>query len=142
MSKTIRTLSIVAVVAATIAAANTAVAAPKAALYLGPGQGPQSLPKFGFVSYNNGWGEHVTQVFWGSRAQQFGLERHDIIMAINGRPLTYPGSWNDALREATYQGDFMTLKIRDRNTGAIVFRTVSIWGYTSPPPVVYKSQAP
>jgi len=132
MSKPIRALSVLAIATITIAAANTALA-------IGHNHGHHrgaGLPKFGFVSHNTGHGEHVTRVLYGSRAHRLGLETHDTIMAINGRPLNYVGSWYDVLREATYQGDYMTLTIRDRRTGRIVYRTISVWG--GAPPVVYK----
>ncbi len=142
MSTQVRSLLVVAIATTAIAAANTASA-------VSPGhQGghhhhTSSLPKFGFVSHNTGWGEQVTRVFCNSRAQRFGLERHDVIMAINGRPLTYKGSWYDALRDATYQGEYMTLQIRDHRTGQIVQRTVSIWGGPSQTPkAVHYQQSP
>ena len=61
------------------------------------------LPKFGFSSFNiHGFGERVTSVRWGGIAQRMGLESGDTILSLNGYPLTYHGSWNDALREAVY----------------------------------------
>ena len=66
--------------------------------------GGYDLPKFGFSSFNiNGFGERVTNVRWGGIAQRMGLESGDMILSLNGYPLTYHGSWNDALREAVYQ---------------------------------------
>jgi len=106
--------------------APAAVAAPPQALLLAPGEpnGPGYwLPKFGFASFNiNGFGERVTFVNWNSLAAQLGLEPGDVILSMNGFPLTYTGSWNDALQQAMYNGGYVQLRIRDVNTGFIAYR--------------------
>jgi hypothetical protein len=113
--------------------ATTAVAAPPQALLIAPGEpnGPYfPLPKFGFASFNiNGFGERITYVKWNSRAAQLGLEPGDVILSMNGIPLSYTGSWNDALRQAMLDGGWVQLRIRDVNTGYIAFRQTFVGGY-------------
>lgn len=95
-----------------------------------PGQGCYELPRFGFSSFNiNGFGERITGVRWGGLAQQMGLESGDVILRLNGYPLSYHGSWNDALREAMNQGGYVRLTIRDVRTGSIRNRETYVGGY-------------
>ena len=84
------------------------------------------VPRFGFSSYNiNGVGERVTYVRWGSLASQFGLERGDLILSMNGHRLTYHGSWNDALEDAFFHHDgLVRLKIRNVRSGFVVTRSM------------------
>jgi hypothetical protein len=115
-------------VAATFTA-SPASAEPKA-LLLSPGADPDfappMLPRFGFSSYNiNGVGERVTHVRWGGLASQFGLERGDLILSMNGHRLTYHGSWNGALEDAFFHHDgLVRLKIRDVRSGFVVTRSM------------------
>jgi len=85
------------------------------------------LPKFGFSSFNiNGFGEQVTHVRWGGRAARMGLEPGDIILSMNGFPLTYHGAWNDALRSAMANGGWVQLTIRDVRTGLLAYRQTHV----------------
>jgi hypothetical protein len=99
-----------------------------------PGFVPQPyLPKFGFASFSiNGVGERVTFVRWGGLASQFGLEPGDIILSMNGYPLTYHGSWNDALYNAMSNSGWVQLKIRDVRTGFIAQRQLFVGGGGGP----------
>ena len=117
--------------------ASSAAAEPKA-LLLSPGADPHfvphALPRFGFSSFNiDGVGERVTHVRWGSLASQFGLERGDIILSMNGHRLTYHGSWNDALEDAFFHHDgLVRLRIRDVRTGFIATRQMFLGGGVGP----------
>jgi predicted metalloprotease with PDZ domain len=114
---------------------STSVAAPptsKLLLQPGGGGGNYGLPKFGFSSSNNGFGERVLNVRWGSRAQGLGLEPGDVILSLNGYRLSYPGSWSDALAQALYDGNYVRLKVRDVRTGNIRFRETYV-GYNNGP---------
>jgi membrane-associated protease RseP (regulator of RpoE activity) len=98
------------------------------------GLAPQpSLPKFGFSATNiQGYGERVVNVRWGSLAAQIGLEPGDIILSMNGYPLSYQGSWNDALSNAMASGGVVRLRIRDVRTGQIVQRQQYLGGGEGP----------
>jgi hypothetical protein len=111
----------------TLVTISTASASQPKALLLNPGYDPSpscyDLPKFGFSSFTiNGFGERVTSVRWGGIAQQMGLESGDVILGLNGYPLTYHGSWNNALREAMNNGGWVELTIRDVRTGFVSTR--------------------
>jgi membrane-associated protease RseP (regulator of RpoE activity) len=125
-----------------LSASSTAVAAPpQQKLLIAPGEPNGSwfpLPKFGFASFNTGFGERVTNVRWNSRAARLGLEPGDLILSMNGIPLRYTGSWNDALRQAMYDGGFVRLRVRDVRTGFVVTRTTWIDCYDGP--IQYKNQ--
>jgi hypothetical protein len=121
----------------TLITVSAASAAPPQKLlmnpYPGQGQGGWELPKFGFSSFNNGWGERITGVRWGGIAQRMGLENGDTILSLNGYPLSYHGAWKDALREAVYQnGGHLKLKVRDVRTGQIAFRHTYIGDICGP----------
>lgn len=113
------------------ASISTATASPPKALLLNPNPGHDcyELPRFGFSSFSiNGFGERVTGVRWGGIAQRMGLESGDIILSLNGYPLTYHGSWTDALREAVYNGGYVQLRVRDVRTGFIATRETYVGG--------------
>ena len=94
---------------------------PKA-LLIAP-QPDYCLPEFGFASFNiAGVGERVTYVRWGGLASQLGLEPGDMILRMNGFPLSYHGAWNDALSQAVVNGGWVQLTIRDVRTGFLAHR--------------------
>lgn len=150
MSTITRKTVLALLVSLTVFTISSASAAPPKALLLNPnpgGGGCYELPKFGFSSFSiDGFGERITNVRWGGIAQQMGLESGDVILSLNGHPLTYHGAWNDALREAVYNGGFVKLKIRDVRTGFTAFRQTYVGNYGGPVehynyngPVTYKS---
>jgi hypothetical protein len=120
---------------------STSVAAPPKSYLLTPGGGGNfGLPKFGFSSSNiYGYGERVLNVRWGSRAESLGLEPGDVILSLNGYQLSYPGSWNDALSQALYNGNFVRLKVRDVRTGGIRFRETWVDYNSGPVQNYYKA---
>jgi predicted metalloprotease with PDZ domain len=138
MNTSTRTIAfaLVAGLVAVVFTASPASAEPKAMLFNpgdDPGFVPQPLPKFGFASFNiHGVGERITHVRWGGLASQFGLERGDTILSLNGFPLTYHGAWTDALREAMYTGGVVRLRIRDWRTGFVVSRQMFVGGGYGP----------
>ena len=88
------------------------------------------LPKFGFDSQLiAGYGEQVTFVQRGSKAFRLGLEEQDVILALNGKRLTYRGAWHVALESAMNEGGAVTLKVRDARTGAIAIRQSNLLNY-------------
>jgi hypothetical protein len=132
------------------ASISTATASPPKALLLNPNPGHDcyDLPKFGFSSFSiNGYGERITGVRWGGIAQRMGLENGDVILSLNGYPLTYHGSWNDALQQAVYNnGGYVKLRVRDVRTGFVAFRQTYVGNGYGPiehnhynGPVTYKS---
>ena len=118
------TFALVAVVALSATASQ-----PKA-LLIAPEHGHDyCLPQFGFSSFNiHGVGERVTFVRWGGLASQLGLEPGDLIVSMNGFPLTYHGAWNDALSQAVYNGGWVQLAIRDVRTGLLAYRQTFLGG--------------
>jgi hypothetical protein len=110
-----------------IVVTSAAASQPKAVLIAPPHDHCFDLPKFGFSSFNvDGFGEQVTFVRWGGRASRMGLEPGDIIVSLNGFPLTYHGSWNDALRQAVNNGGWVQIVVRDVRTGDFAYRQTFI----------------
>ena len=73
-------------------------------------------------------------VRYGGRASQLGLEPGDIILSLNGMPLTYRGSWNDALSHAVFHdGGLVRLRVRDVRTGHVVRREIFVGGHGDGP---------
>lgn len=151
MTTIIRKTALALMAALTLATISTASASQPQALLLNPNSGPgcYDLPRFGFSSFSiNGFGERVTSVRWGGIAQRMGLESGDVILSLNGYPLTYHGSWNNALRETMYNnGGFVKLKILDVRTGFIAFRQTYVGDSYGPvvynhynSPVTYKNK--
>jgi hypothetical protein len=114
-------LSLVSFVTPTIAAG------PNNRLLIAPGE-PYGLPKFGFSSSTiYGYGEQIVSVRPFGRAASLGLEPGDVLLSLNGYRLTYPGSWNDALSRALYDGNgYVRLTVRDVRTGSIRVRTTYV----------------
>ncbi len=153
-----RKLTSLAIALATTLAFVSAATAQQALLVQNPNPAVQPapifLPKFGFQSYNlSGIGERVTYVQCHGLAADLGLEPGDIVLSLNGMPLTYHGAWNQALQSAMYQGGMVQLAIRDVNTGAIVYRNTFVGGtpgvgpitpkvahYGTPGPIVHYNQ--
>ena len=125
-------LALVASLTLVLISTPFAVAAGPKALLLNPGPN-YNLPKFGFQSFNiYGVGERVTFVQWGGRAAQLGLEPGDLILSLNGFPLTYHGSWNDALYQTASNSGLVRLKIRNVRNGQIAFRQIYTGGIVGP----------
>ena len=102
---------------------SSAVASHPQVLLVAPDPYCHDLPRFGFSSFSmNGFGERVTNVRWGGIAARMGIESGDVILSLNGFPLSYHGSWNDALRNAMNNGGWVQLTIRDVRTGFIATR--------------------
>lgn len=136
---TTRYLLLALLASLTLGLVSTVEAAPPQALLIAPEPEWYDLPRFGFSSYNiYGIGERVTGVRWGSLAARIGLERGDVILAMNGFPLTYHGAWNDSLREAMYNGGWVQLTIRDVRTGRLAVRETYVGSY-GPGPITPRS---
>jgi hypothetical protein len=123
--KTAFTLSASLVLIALVAMPAAAQPQP---LLLAPGH-DYCLPQFGFSSFNiRGVGDRVTFVRWGGLASQLGLEPGDMILSMNGYPLSYHGAWNDALSQAVVNGGWVQLMIRDVRTGYVAYRETFVGG--------------
>jgi hypothetical protein len=126
MSKLMKNTILAVAASLALVAASTPVthASQPKALLINPTPDPGCyLPKFGFNSFNiGGVGERVTYVQWGGLAAQMGLEPGDLILSVNGFPLSYHGSWNDALLSAMQNGGLVQLTIRDVRTGWLANR--------------------
>jgi len=127
-------LALVATLTLLTVSASVANADGPKALLINPNPGPDCyLPKFGFDSFNiGGVGDRVTFVQWGGLASQMGLEPGDLLLSMNGFPLSYHGAWNDALRSAVLNGGFVQLTIRDVRTGWLATRQLYIGGGYGP----------
>ena len=124
--KTVFILSTSLILVAVVALSANA-SQPKA-LLLAP-EPDYCLPEFGFASFNiAGVGERVTFVRWGGLASRLGLEPGDMILSVNGYPLSYHGAWNDALHEAVANGGWVQLTIRDVRTGFLAHRQTFVGG--------------
>ncbi|MCC7475447.1 MAG: hypothetical protein IT425_08635 [Pirellulales bacterium] len=135
-------LSLFVVLTLSTATTSTIAAPPKKALLLNPG-GSYDLPRFGFASASiPGYGERVVHVHYGSRAAMLGLEPGDVILSLNGYPLTYAGSWNDALANALFEGNYISLQIRDVRTGLIMYRETMIGFEHGPVVPHFRKMAP
>lgn len=123
-------LALVAAMTLVTLSASIASASQPKALLINPHPGHDCyLPKFGFNSFNiGGVGERVTYVQWGGLASQMGLEPGDLILSLNGFPLSYHGSWNDALLSAMQSGGLVQVTVRDVRTGWLATRQLFLGG--------------
>ena len=87
-----------------------------------------TLPRLGFFGYLAvGQALQVAQVAPFSRAAAMGLEPGDLILQVNGVPMTYAGAYEQALGLATINDGWVTLQIRDWRTGMVVARTTKLY---------------
>ena len=94
-----------------------------------PRPSPATLPQFGmYADCIHGCGLQVRSVSFGSRAWRMGMEPGDLILSLNGRPLTYSGAWQNALAEAMRFGGNVTLAVQDVRTGTIAYRATNVFG--------------
>jgi S1-C subfamily serine protease len=120
----------IGVVAAALFAAGAAAARagsikrPPAA----PGAAPvdrDPLPDFGLGIDGefNGRGIRITRAPSGGHAAQVGIERGDVLLAINGSPVRTPEDW---VRMMTDNNGRFNIRLRDVRTGGITYRDVDL----------------
>ena len=99
-----------------------------AAPLLAPGVG-MTPPRVGYwYQAIPGYGFRVIGVEPGSPAAFMGLEIGDIVLALNGFPLTYYGADLPARAQAVQTGGWITMRILDVRSGMIVVRSANLFG--------------
>ena len=107
-------------------------------------QPPSAPPPIGF-QYRAipGFGYRIVGVFPGSPAERMGLEIGDLVLAINGHPLSYHGAHVAALMQSATRGGVVTLRVQDIRTGAVTVRSGNLLSaapvapFPSAPPVPF-----
>lgn len=91
--------------------------------------------QLGFSGRNVGYGVEVLRVNRGSTADRLGLERGDVVVGVNGRPVH---CLSDYFRELRRAGRHVWLEVIDVRTGCTV-ETHSEWisGGNCRPPICY-----
>lgn len=79
---------------------------------------PGATYRLGFDGAFVGYGVLVKRVHWGSMAEQIGLERGDVVLAINGQRIF---GYQHYLSLLAQSGGYATLTVRDVRTGNHVF---------------------
>ncbi len=74
-----------------------------------------------------GEGRKVTRVRRGSMAEEIGLKPGDVVMAVNDVPVDYLGAWEEALNVAYSDGGWVTMAIRDGETGETYSRHFALY---------------
>jgi S1-C subfamily serine protease len=118
--------ALITTLAAVLSLVSSAIGAEPAAA-LRPRSPTAISTSLGFAGqWIPGYGELVTEVASGSQAQRLGLERDDVILAVNGQRLTHRGAWSEALAKAQHGDGRIALKYRDCRTGAVSERQTTI----------------
>jgi len=113
---------VVVLLALTAGAASTASAQQR--YYFNPsGGGSHSLSELG-LTYTAipGYGYRVNYTWYPSVGQRIGFESGDVILSINGQPLTYAGAHRSALQQAHWNGGWFSFAVRDIRTGRVLYR--------------------
>jgi len=74
-----------------------------------------------------GCGFLVVRVWAGTPAAHIGLEVGDVVLSINGYPLTYLGADVPARIQAARGDGWLTLAIQDVRTGRVMYRTTNLF---------------
>jgi S1-C subfamily serine protease len=83
-----------------------------------------TAPRLGFSGhFDYGHGMHVDRVSWGSQASRIGLERGDVIVAVDGQRLRSLNHYYGLLQ---HSGSRVTLHIEDGRTGRVVARVARL----------------
>ena len=130
MNAVARKTAMALALALVVLTASSALAAPPrprlAPMITPPGGG---YPKLGFhYQVIPGYGYRILSVSWGTPAARIGLEPGDVVLTINGYPMTYYGAHVEAVQEALYSGGWLSFTVRDVRTGHIVHRGTSLFG--------------
>ena len=76
-----------------------------------------------FAGIDGVGGQRIIDIEPGSTARGMRLSSGDVVVAVNGIPLSHTDSWNQALQRAARLGGWLTLKVRQAGTGEIAYRT-------------------
>jgi len=102
------------------------------ALVPGPGPMPPPVgppPRIGFhYTLIPGYGYQVVRVEPHSPAAQLGLHCGDILLALNGHPLTFYGADLEARDLSAASGGWFTVHVRDAHSGMITTRSANLFG--------------
>ena len=87
-----------------------------------------AVPSLGFAyRVIPGYGFGVIVVRPGTPAAQIRLEIGDVVLSVNGHPLTHIGADLPARLEAARHGGWITLGIREVRTGRAIIRSTNLF---------------
>jgi S1-C subfamily serine protease len=69
----------------------------------------------------------------GSTAARIGLQPGDVILALNGCPLSHEHAWQEAMARAVGSDGKLTVRIRQGRTGRIAHRTCRLFSPAAVP---------
>ena len=123
-----RTAFVLILLAAALATTLSATAFGQAYIAPNPGYPLVSPPQLG-INYLTipGYGYRVTGILGATPAARIGLEPGDVLLSINGYPLTWNGAHTTPMSQASYYGGWITLRIRDVRTGWVVTRSTNLY---------------
>ena len=118
---------VVALLALTAGAASTASAQQR--YYFNPSGGGMSSVRLLGLSCTAipGYGYRVNSAWYGSVGQRIGFESGDVILSINGQPLSYAGAHQSALQSAQWNGGWFSFAVQDVRTGRVLYRQGNLY---------------
>jgi len=118
---------VVALLALTAGAASTASAQQR--YYFNPSGGGVSSVRFLGLTCTAipGYGYRVNSVWDRTTGQRIGFESGDVILSINGQPLSYAGAHQSALQPAYWNGGWFSFAVQDVRTGRVLYRQGNLY---------------
>ena len=118
---------VVALLALTVGA-STAVAQGPRFGFAPPVGGTANIPELGLkCTLIPGYGYRVNSAWYASVGDRIGFESGDVILSINGQPLTYAGAHQAALQQAQWNGGWFSFAVQDVRTGRVLYRQGNLY---------------
>ena len=118
---------VVALLALTAGAASTASAQNRVYFFDPSGGGSSSVRFLGLTcTVIPGYGYRVNSAWDRTVGQRIGFESGDVILSINGQPLSYAGAHQSALQPAYWSGGWFSFAVQDVRTGGVLYRQGNI----------------
>jgi S1-C subfamily serine protease len=126
--KSVKRIVLVVSLLALTAAASTASAQTRIYRFDPSGGGSRNVQFLGLrCTVIPGYGYRVNTAWHRTVGQRIGFESGDVILSINGRPLTYAGAHQSALQQAYWNGGWFSFAVQDIRTGRVLYRRANLY---------------
>ncbi len=125
--KSVKRIALVVSLLALTAAASTASAQSHAYRFNPSGGGSQNVQFLGLrCTVIPGYGYRVNTAWSRTVGERIGFESGDVILSINGQPLSYAGAHQAPLQQAHWSGGWFSFAVQDIRTGRVLYRQANL----------------